>query len=127
MLRKTILIVYLSLNAWLRKLETFIFHVIVVIEIQWLTWTIYRVIFNVLSLLSSNNLQGAIDFLHRFLKELGHYGIKPQDQITAYSYHNLGVLYLLARRADLAQTYFFDSLNIQTRCNKGPSEEKLVC
>jgi hypothetical protein len=84
------------------------------------------VTFSILGLLSSNNLQGAIDFLHRFLKELGQYGISPQDQITAFMYHNLGVLYLLARRADLSQKYFFDSLNIQMVLVKGPSKEKLV-
>ena len=83
-------------------------------------------IYNIIGLLASNNLQGAIEFLHRFLKELIHYGIKQDGSITAYSYHNLGVLYLLAKRADVAQKYFFDALNIQMRHVQGPSIEKLV-
>jgi len=84
------------------------------------------VIYNVLGLLASNNLQGAIDFLHRFLKELIQYGINHDDAITGYSYHNLGVLYFLAKRADVAQQYFIDALNIQMRHIQEPDIQTLV-
>ena len=65
--------------------------------------------------------------MQRFLKELVQYGISQDDSVSAYTYHNLGVLYLLARRADIAQKYFVDALNIQMRNIKGPDKEKLVC
>ena len=64
--------------------------------------------------------------MHRFLKELEQYGVNQDDAITGYSYHNLGILYILAKRADIAFRYFADSFSIQMHHNQEPNIEKIV-